>query len=218
MVVYLIMINISKFGDVPPAGWRASGIGAVFASLHEMSTAFEIVGSGTHAESLAAAAARQNQDAQATPLNSKEWAALCMAEFPEFKIGASNPNLIEVLKHNLSRVLNLYNDRPDIILSANSEADRKAKRARKGDEEGDDIGLIIGAKRMRTMEHFLMDSTPAFWASMDRHFHDIPFPKSRWTERIWCNKNIWVRSTVEYNAAAVFQNNPPPRESSTKVD
>jgi len=218
MVVYLIMINLSKSDEVQAALWQADGISAVFASLHEISTSYEIVGSGSHAESLAAAAARQNQDAQAVPLSSKEWAALALAECPDFKIGTSSPSQVETLKRKLAKVLNLYNDRPDIILSANSEADRKAKRARKCDDDGDDIGLIIGSKRTRTMEQFLMNSTPGFWASIEKHFHEHSFAKSCWTERIWNNKNIWMRSTVEYNSAAVFQNTPPPEENSSKVD
>ena len=218
MVVYLLMLNLAKSDKVPGNLWKADGIAAVFVSLHEISSSYEIVGEGTHAECLAATAARQNQDAQAAPFNSKEWASLALAESPDFKIGQSTSAQVDALKKYLNKVLGFYNDRPDIVLSANSEAERKAKRARKSDEDGDDIGLIIGPKRMKTMENFLLNSTPKFWASVELHFHDTTFLKSCWTERIWNNKNIWAKSTVEFNPTAVFQNIAPPEENSSKVD
>ena len=82
MVVYLTMLDLAKNDEVPDHLWKADGIVAVFNSLHEIGTSCEIVGNGTHAESLAAVAARQNQDAKATPLNSKEWASLALSESP----------------------------------------------------------------------------------------------------------------------------------------
>ena len=72
MVVYLVMLDVAKSDEAPAHLWKQEGVSAVFNSLHEITTSYEVVGTGTHAESLAAAEARQSQDAQAAPLSSKE--------------------------------------------------------------------------------------------------------------------------------------------------
>lgn len=197
---------------------KVEALQVVYLSLLDISSCYEVIGSGTAVEAAAALAAHQNQDAQAVKLNSKDWAGLALSLNVDFHLGDSSKSGIQKVMTSLNGLLAIYNDRPDIVLTANSETDRKSKRARKGDEDGDDIGLLIGEKRAKTVERLLTQSTLSFWKSMETHFDEIIFTRSAWSERMWSSKYVWVGSVLDTDPNDITDNVVSGTEQSVIID
>ena len=218
MTVLLTMIKVSKEETNQGLNWQHESVTACFHSMMDIYTVYEPVGAGSDVDMSAAAAAQQNQDAQAQPMNSKQWAQLALSLHPEVVIGEASAEEIQKVLASMSRIVNAYNDRPDVMLTASSEMERKNKRARKSDEEGDDIGLLVGEKKAKTIENFLSLSTPEFWRSIEKHMLEFTFDRSAWSEKLWSTKTLWVGSTVAFEATTVQDIPSPTHESCFEVN
>ena len=146
------MVKFSRSDAVPRECWKQDACIAVFDSLLEIGASHEAIGDGTHKEAKAAFAAAQNQDAKAEAMNNLDWAHLALGEAPVFQVGSKDPESVSMVKMAKVALIETYNNRPDVVLSANTETERQAKRARVHDEEGDDLGILFGQKKARTVE------------------------------------------------------------------
>jgi hypothetical protein len=82
----------------------------LFDSLMQIVTTYEVHGEGTDSDSRVASAAFQNQDAQAEPVNSRQWAGIAKDLVPGFQIGTPCDSVMGML----TTVLSKYNDRADV--------------------------------------------------------------------------------------------------------
>ena len=88
----------------------------------------------------------------------------------------------------------------------------------RGDEEGDDLGILVGDKKKRTIEDWLMRSTPQFWKNVDHHLNQIPLQFSAWTEKIWQMRFIWANSELQCDPTTITDTTPPEGEPSVVVN
>eukprot|EP00974_Lingulodinium_polyedra_P134186 11228310-Lingulodinium_polyedra.AAC.2 len=118
---------------------------------------------------------------------------------PGLVVGKVSQDQVAAVTANLAKFLNKYNDRPNVKFSVEGSVASKRKRSSKNEaDDGDDIGLIVGAKKLRTIENFLLRSTETFWNTIDKHLQSFgPLNLSGWSEPLLQNRLIWVGSTLE---------------------
>jgi len=71
---------------------------------------------------------------------------------------------------------------------------------------------------MRSSQDFLVRSTPAFWAAVDKHLNQIPFKYSAWSEKIFQIKCLWVGSGISADPTQITDVTPPEGEPSVIVN
>jgi hypothetical protein len=219
-LVMMLMMNLAGQGDDLEM-FLEEGAQAVFHSMNDILTTYEIHGPGSAADSYAAAAARQNSDAMAAPVSSKQWASMAKALNPGFEVGKCTDEEAATAMSQLAGMLQKYNDRPDVQASVNTGCTASPAKRRKltsGDDDGDDLGLIVGDKKSKTIEHFLTCSTQAFWDSVDKHLDAVPLKNSAWSEKMWQLPWIWMKSTIPIDEASITDVIAPAGESSVELN
>lgn len=86
------------------------------------------------------------------------------------------------------------------------------------DDEGDDLGILVGEKKARTVEDWLLRSTPIFWQTIEKHWHQLPLRHSAWSEKIFQIRQIWVGTETPTDPSAITDVDPPAGEPSVTVD
>jgi hypothetical protein len=178
-----------------------------------------LVGCSTSVDQ-AAAAAHQNQDAQAQPVNSKEWAALALGLDPGFKVGTTSAERTTQIKQKLSQLLAKYNGRPDVVTSATQLEDdeKKGKKRKTCDDDGDDLGILVGEKRARTIGMLLNKSFTDFWKLIDVHLTEYVFAYSACSEKLWSMKALWAESVIEHEPSSMEENRAPTNQQYLQID
>lgn len=174
-------------------------IKTVYLSLHDISTAYDIHGSGTLVDTLAAAAGMQNADAMAEKVNSMQWASIVL-KLHKIPLGDATPEDVAVAMSKLSEIVGKHNDLPEVqaTVMIKPSPSKKARCAsyKTADDEGDDIGNIVGEKRVKVIQAFLSDSCPEFWKSVQAHISCHGFKFSGWSEKLWQSKCPNTRRTL----------------------
>ena len=127
-VVLALILKLVRENDLAEEAWQNEAMQGLYESLANIITTYEIHGNGSEADSRAAAAAQQNQDAQASPVSSKQWATIAMDLVPSFKLGQASKEEVNSLLSSLTQVLAKYNDRPDVQATADGK-DSENKKA-----------------------------------------------------------------------------------------
>ena len=122
MVAMVLLMKLCRARVAAPNMWSEEAVSAVFSSLIDISTVYEVVGTGSEIEFMAASAAHQNQDAKALPVSSKAWASMAKSLQPTFCIGTSSQEEVKLVLGELSKGLSTYNNRADVSHSVEMES------------------------------------------------------------------------------------------------
>lgn len=214
-----MLLKIVHDGTFAKEEFECDAVSGLYDSLMSIATTYEIHGSGSEMESRAAAAAAQNQDAQASPVGAKDWAQMILDMNPNFAIGSSTKEEVSSLMASLASIVASYNDRPDVQATADGcQATGKKRRLSKGDEDGDDLGILVGEKKRKAIEDLLLRSSPTFWSIVDNHLDAVPFKFSAFSEKIFQIRNLWVGSEINSDPGTISENTPADGEPSVIVD
>ena len=115
--VLCLAIELHEANQFPSEAWEAAGVSASLCSLADISASVEIQGSGTAVDAKAAAVARQNQDSTAEAVHSCQWAKIATTFDKTFRVGQDASGALG----KLADLLQSYNSRPDIELSASAD-------------------------------------------------------------------------------------------------
>lgn len=218
-----VLLKLMREEVFSAEAWQTELVVGLVESLHSIITTYEMHGTGSETESRIASVASQNQDAEAAPVSSLQWAkiALELCPFPLTVGNASKEEVAQVLE-GLRMVLDKYNDRPEVQASADTATTDTKKRRRstttsRNADDDDDLGLLVGKKKASVIENFLLKSAPGFWLAVDRHLDSIPLKYAGWSEKLWQVPALWVGSEVQYDPNTVSDMLPPPNEPSVVV-
>ena len=155
---------LHRVKDLPP---KDPAVVDLVESLMAIPTSFELHGDGSERAALIAQAARQNQAAQALPVNTVEWIGM-VVEYAGLHIG-STPVAAAALLRQLDAMMQAYNEHPDVESYATEAPAKRQRRSRgkssgapkdeEGEDDGHDRGLKIGTRRTIAMRLFLSSGT-----------------------------------------------------------
>jgi hypothetical protein len=154
---------LHRVKDIPP---KDPAVLDLVDSLMAIPTNFETHGDGSERAALVAQAARQNQAAQALPVNTIEWIGMVL-EYAGLTIGSSTVATTSILRH-LDQMMQAYNEHPDVESYALEPASKRMRRSRgknsgpadaEAEEDGHDRGLKVGTRRIISMRNFLSAGT-----------------------------------------------------------
>ena len=169
-------------------------------SLLTFNTIFEAHGDGSPKDALIVQRARQNQCQYVLPVSTFEWIGLVVRN-SGVEIGSttSKAQLLAVLED----LTNAYNQHPDVESYAAEPAAKKLKGGRKanktakapGDDEGHDVGLKIGFRRMTAMRNFLSGGTATALGLIQEHLLFVgDYKGSVFTDDLLRNRWLYVGS------------------------
>lgn len=171
-VVWALILR--RQAEIPP---KDPAVEDLIESLWAIPTNFELHGDGSERAALVAQAARQNQAAQTLPVNTLEWIGM-VVKYARLSIGSPNATSKAALLRHLDQMMAAYNEHPDVESYA-IEAPAKKLRRKSGrgalkdnqeENEGYDIGLRIGNRRLLAMRNFLAGATPDGFLILREHF------------------------------------------------
>jgi hypothetical protein len=160
-VAWSLILN--RVNDIPP---KDPAVMDLVESLMTIPTNFELHGDGSERAALVAQAARQNQAAQALPVNTIEWIGM-VVEYAGLTIGSTPVAGTALLRH-LDQMMQAYNEHPDVESYATEAPAKRLRRSRgkssgpmdaEAEEDGYDRGLKIGTRRIIAMRSFLSAGT-----------------------------------------------------------
>lgn len=201
--------------------WKEESFVGLVDSLSNILTTYEVHGQGSEADSRCASAAMQNQDAQAEPVHSLAWARIASDMMPSFVPGTSSKAEVDELLRMLSSMIAKYNDRPEVQASAQQAMQIMSSKRRKsrGDEQdGEDLGILLGDKKAKTIQNFLLVSTRRFWDMITLHLHNYTFKNCGWSEKLLQVPSVWLGSTIQVDPMTISDAPPPEREANVLVN
>ena len=86
----VVLMQLGMENELPAEVWKEDAVITLHESLWNVASTYEIHGGGTETDSRIASAAVQNQDAQAQPLSSRDWAVIAKDLSPGFTVGTSS--------------------------------------------------------------------------------------------------------------------------------
>jgi hypothetical protein len=178
------------------------GLRHLLSGLFNIPTNFETHGQGTARDALIAQVARQNQAAQVLPVNTVEWCDILM-KFCGLSLGNIGPR--DTLLSQMENFVNAYNHHPEVEAYSGPAPKRRRKSstaAPKG-EDGGDVGLKVGAKRMAAIRNILRHCTPEGFAILKSHLHWVSdWKHAAFNDEVLSKRWFWPGSQLGYDGGA----------------
>ena len=197
MIVWTLMVRRAK--ELSPD----SGVTEMVESLWAIPTSFEEHGDGSERAALIAQAARQNQAAQVLPVSTLEWIGM-IKDYSGVEIGASSSTRAAMMK-KLEEMIQAYNSHPDVAAYSHAAPPAKRQRSTKGakataesvPDEGYDMGLRVGVRRLTAMKNFLSGGTQVGYDLLRNHLLWVSdYKLSVISDDIMMRPWFWVGSSL----------------------
>lgn len=209
MAVFMVILAMAEEApDVVRDALAADGPRRMLLSLFNLGTVREIHGDGSKMDCRIAAAARQNQAAETTPVHSHTWCRLLRDLAPGASDAQGEAAMAEAIK--------AYNEHPDVVAFRLLGGSGGPGGKRKAPDEDSNLGLDV--RRMRNVRNWFLRATPATHALVQESLHAIPFKYGPFDESVWSHDFLWLGSKIDCVDVAGIMTDPVPHETTVSPD